>query len=151
MAVTRTSALAPTDKVITRSTAGLFPRCRFHQLHPSLSLRNPSKVCLIMHTSFCDSLSYTKHLSPHVILLFYFYMKPNIIQPLPSVNVRKLLVSSLTITGSVTPIHRTRTGIRIAPPLPDSDITLPLPSPIQREIAQIIINQQLIFSLEDNE
>ena len=150
MAVTRTSALAPTDKVITRSTAGLFPRCRFHQLHTSLSLRNNIKVCLIMHTSFCDSLYFTKHLSPHVILSYYFNTKPNIVQSLPSVIIRKSLVSSLTITGSVTPNHRTRTGIGIAP-LPDSDTTLPLPSPIQREITQIIINQQLDFSLEDNE
>ncbi len=74
-------------------------------------------------------------------------MKTNIVQPLPSVNVRQLLDSSLTITGSTTPIHRTG----IAPPLPDSDKTLPLPSPIQREIDQIIINQQLNFSSEDNE
>jgi hypothetical protein len=73
-------------------------------------------------------------------------MKTNIFQPLPSVNLRQLLVSSLTITGSVTPIHRT--GIA---PLPDSDKALPLLSPMQREIDQIIINQQLNFSLEDNE
>jgi hypothetical protein len=73
-------------------------------------------------------------------------MKTNIVQPLPPVNVRQLLDSSLTITGSITPIDRT--GIA---PLPDSDKTLPLPLPIQREIDQIIINQQLNFSLEDNE
>ncbi len=73
-------------------------------------------------------------------------MKTNIFQPLPSVNVRQLLVSSLTITGSVTPIHRT--GIA---PLPDNDKTLPLLLPMQREIDQIIINRQLNFSLEDNE
>ena len=67
--------------------------------------------------------------------------KPNIVQPLlPSVNIRQ--------PDSVTPIDRTRTGLA---PLPDSDLTLPLPSPIQREIAQIIINQRLFFSLEDNE
>jgi hypothetical protein len=73
-------------------------------------------------------------------------MKTNIVQPLPSFNVRQLLDSSLTITGSITPIHRT--GIA---PLPDSEKTLPLPLPIQREIDQIIINPQLNFSSEDNE
>ncbi len=73
-------------------------------------------------------------------------MKTNIVQPLPSVNIRQLLDSSLTITGSITPIHRT--GIT---PRPDSDKTLPLPLPIQREIDQIIINQQLNFPSEDNE
>jgi hypothetical protein len=73
-------------------------------------------------------------------------MKTNIFQPLPSVNVRQLLVRSLTITGSVTPTHRT-----VIAPLPDSDKTLPLLLPMQSEIDQIIINRQLNFSLEDNE
>ena len=73
-------------------------------------------------------------------------MKTNIVQPLPSVNTGQLLDSSLTITGSITLIHRT--GIA---PLPDIDKTLPLPLPIQREIDQIIINQHLTFSSEDND
>jgi hypothetical protein len=87
-----------------------------------------------------DSPSFTKHFSSHFIVSYFFNTKPNIVQPLPSVNISQ--------PGSVTPIDRTRTGLA---PLPDSDITLPLPSPIQREIAQIIINQRLNFSLEDNE
>jgi len=83
MAVTRSSALAPTDKVITRSTACLIPRCRFHQLHTSSSLRKNIKVCLIMHTvivlpsqnichlisSFRNSLIQSPILSSHYRLL----------------------------------------------------------------------------------
>jgi hypothetical protein len=63
-------------------------------------------------------------------------MKTNIVQPLPSVNIRR----------SVALIHRTEIAS-----LPDSDKTLLLPLPLQRENDQIIINRQLNFSLEDNE
>ena len=85
MAVTLSSALAPTDKVITRSTAGLIPRFCFHQLHPSSSLRKnmffvlsctphfvivlPSQNICHLIFSFPNSLIQSPILSSHYRLL----------------------------------------------------------------------------------